>query len=118
MNRVLILYSQGIIGAGMASVMGRDSQVEVMSTLYVNRSIFNQDFGRFQPDVVIIDELLDRSEPALVCDLLNSKPCIRVIVAAIEENLAYVYERHPLPIHSSKDVVLAAEKPVRASLLK
>lgn len=117
MNRVLILYSQGIIGAGMASAMGRASRAEVISSVYVNRSILNQDFDRFHPDVVIIDEQLDRSEPTLICDLLNSKPCVRVIVAAIEENVAYVYERHSVNIHSSSDVVVAAEKPIEAGVL-
>ncbi len=110
MNRILVLYTQSLLGAGAASTLLRDPRFDVLGSTYINRSILFREVERFKPNTVVLDEHLHNSEPRLVYDLLNcAYPPARVIVIEAEENQVQIYEHKAFQINHLKDMISAVE---------
>ena len=105
MKRVLVIFDEPILKAGVESLLSREVDLEILSTTLVNGDQLCDQLNSYCPEVVILDEKLESARISNVIDLLNRYPSIRVLVVNLRDNRLHIYEKHEIMVAHSTDLV-------------
>jgi chemotaxis response regulator CheB len=106
-KRVLVVHSNLLLEAGVESLLLREMDLVVKGISPKSREMLFSDIDHFQPDVILIDHSLLRSDflTSLIC--LSEFPEFRVIVINAENNLINVFDKRQFELTRGKDLLNA-----------
>ena len=109
-KRVLVIYSDHLLAAGVESLLTRQGNLTVMSASIHRRNLLTREIERFQPDVVVLDESLQFTDFPQLLELLKDYPKLRVIVVDTVDNIMHIYDKHQIAVTHGNDLVSAIQK--------
>lgn len=109
-RRVLVIYSDHLLAAGVESLLTRQGNLTVMSASIHRRNLLGREIVRFQPDVVVLDESLQFTDFPQLLELLKEYPKLRVIVVDTVDNIMHIYDKHQIAVTQGHDLVSAIQK--------
>jgi DNA-binding NarL/FixJ family response regulator len=108
LKRVLVVHSEQILTSGIESILNRENDdLMVLSTTSHDKAALADEVESFQPDVVILDEVLRVTDISTLFELMLAFPSIRVIIVDGHDNLLHVYNKQAVPVSHSADLLSA-----------
>lgn len=111
-RRVVILYQNGLFGAGLRRLLSAESDIQVVGTVPVSSQMGDVVRG-LAPDVVLVDRALDPKclrDP----DEKGTGKGPRVICLTLEENQMDILDSQYRPAPNVDDLLAAIRSAVRA----
>ena len=107
MKRVLIVTSELLLREGIASLLSREVDIDVMSTNYIDELTLNHEIDQYNPDVVILDERMEYTDLTYLFNLLIDYPKLRVMVLNVINNKVNIYDKAEIEVSRSYDLISA-----------
>lgn len=104
-QRVLIVENSLLLGAGVQSLLAAEANLDVIGISPKDQAELIQEIERFQPDVVVLDDLTHLTDTARLLTFLEVCPELRVVVLSSNSNLVRVYYRQRALITQVTDLV-------------
>ncbi len=104
-SRVFILYSHGLFARGVRSLLGQESEVEVVGMERDDRLAL-EEIRRLRPDVVLVDSSAGTEDHCLtVSGIFQEIPEARVITLSLQENGIDVYDKQRIVTAGPEDLL-------------
>lgn len=107
MKHVLIVTSELLLREGIANILSREVDIEVMSTNYVDENTLIREIDLHNPDVLILDERMEYTDLSYLFDLLIDYPKLRVMILNVIDNKVNVYDKAEIEVSRSYDLISA-----------
>lgn len=104
-QRVLVATKEMLLGAGIESMLMRQNELSLISTIsHTTIELINK-VHQLKPEVVILDEkmYLDSLNELMTC--MNERPEMRLVVVSDSENRIQIYNKRQLRVTQSMDLV-------------
>lgn len=105
MKRVLVVFGEPLLGAGVESILSQDLDLEVKTTTLLSYEFLNEEIDQFQPDVVILDDDLKIPSTPKLMRILNGFPGVRLLLVNMRDNRLYVYNKQEIVIAHPTDLL-------------
>lgn len=105
LKKVLVVVSESVVIEGIESILSRESDLLVLSTVYVDQDALYHKVKEHKPDAVIIERSLLFSGQINLLTLLTSCQKIRILVLNVRDNDVNIYDHNETPISHSRDLI-------------
>jgi DNA-binding NarL/FixJ family response regulator len=102
-RRVLIVENQMLLGAGVHSLLGDETDLKIRGISPHDQNELIQDIGRFQPDIVIMDKVSQLIAPLNLLTALENHSQLQVIVVSADDNQVCIYDKRRLLVKQASD---------------
>ena len=92
-NRVLVVDTQGIMGASLEKFLGEEPFIEVYGLVWEEDTDLVGEIYRLQPDTVVLILESEVMSPSQLLDALPNYGRIRIILVSAISNIIDVYDR-------------------------
>ena len=103
MRRVLIVENQTLLGAGVHSLLGDETGLEIRGISPHDQTELIQDVRCFQPDIVIMDKVGHLIAPLNLLAALENHSQLQVIVVSADDNQVCIYDKRQLLVRQAAD---------------
>ena len=103
MRRVLIVENQTLLGAGVHSLLGDETGLEIRGISPHDQTELIEDIGRFQPDVLIVNKGSHLIAPLNLLAALENHSRVQVIVVSADDNQVCIYDKRQLVVKRAGD---------------
>ena len=103
MRRVLIVENQTLLGAGVHSLLGDETGLEIRGISPHDQTELIQDVRCFQPDIVIMDKVSHLIAPLNLMAALENHSQLQVIVVSADDNQVCIYDKRQLLVRQAAD---------------
>jgi hypothetical protein len=93
MKHVLLITGKDLITNGIASLLKKVKDIDLLIKSFDNMSQLIKEINIFHPQVVILNDSLEFAMPSCVFWLLSKFPDLRILVIDDKKNLIHVYEK-------------------------
>ncbi len=101
-QRVLVIDNRTIMGAGVETLLSNSAKLQVIGTTPQNEDDVVRDVWLYSPDVIILSQKTQLTDPVRLLTLLNNYHSFRLIVVSEDDNTMEIYEkRHVTASHHS-----------------
>jgi chemotaxis response regulator CheB len=109
--RVLVIYDDQLLSAGIESLLAGRLDLEVKRTTSTGNHL-SKEIRNFTPHVIVLDENLGLTNISTILDLLKDYAKLRIIVVGIDNNLVNIYDKHQVMITRGNDLLTAIHSEV------
>jgi DNA-binding NarL/FixJ family response regulator len=102
-RRVLIVENQTLLGAGVHSLLGDETGLDIRGISPHDQSELMQDIRCFQPDIVIMDKVSHLIAPLNLLAALENHAQLQVIVVSADDNQVCIYDKRQLLVKRTTD---------------
>jgi DNA-binding NarL/FixJ family response regulator len=102
-RRVLIVENQTLLGAGVHSLLGDETGLEIRGISPHDQTELIQDVRCFQPDIVIMDKVGHLIAPLNLLAALENHSQLQVIVVSADDNQVCIYDKRQLLVRQAAD---------------
>jgi DNA-binding NarL/FixJ family response regulator len=102
-RRVLIVENQTLLGAGVHSLLGDETDLDIRGISPHDQTELMQDVRRFQPDIVIMDKVSHLIAPLNLLAALENHSQLQVIVVSADDNQVCIYDKRQLLVKRTTD---------------
>ena len=95
-NRILVVDNQGVMGAGLETLLSGDAALEVWGVALAGEQALVQEIQRIEPDVIILIRESQEVSPGRLLDLLADYGRLRIISVSMNSNAIEVYNKQPV----------------------
>jgi len=104
-RRVLIVENQTLLGAGVHSLVGDETGLEVRGVSPHDRAELIRDIQSFQPDIVILNKASQLMAPLNLLAALEDHSRLQLIVVSADDNRVCIYDKRQLLVKRAADVI-------------
>jgi len=105
--KCLIVCSNELMGITVENLCKTQADMEVINAQFLGEDDLIQEFKRYQPDVLIVDERIEVNDPTRLLQSLAVMPNIRVILLNDKDNILHVYKKHNVLVTQVADLISA-----------
>ena len=105
MRRVLIVENQTLLGAGVHSLVGDETGLEVRGISPHDHTELIRDIESFQPDIVILNKVSQLMAPLNLLAALENHTQLQLIVVSADDNRVCIYDKRQLLVKRAADLV-------------
>ena len=105
MKKVLVVVNKMLLGAGLESLLSRDTELFVRNISFESESSLQDEIVRYKPNVVIIEKNANEAPLFSICNLSAGNPRIRFLLVDSLENNVSVYDKQEIQIAHSLDLI-------------
>ena len=105
LKRVLVISSKDILSVGVAGLLSREDDIEVINKNITDNSAFVSAMEELRPVVLIINESLLHADCSAIFGWLRDFPAWSVIVLNEQENLLHIYEKKEVVLGGASDLI-------------
>lgn len=109
MKKVLVVVNKLLLGAGLESLLSRDTDLSVKCIFLESKKLLEEEIKRYQPNVVIIEKSGGVANSYQICNLLAGNSRIRFLIVDSIENNVSVYDSREIIISQSCDLIEAVK---------
>lgn len=107
-QRVLVIDNRTIMGAGVETLLSNSTKLQVIGTTPQNEDDVVRDVWLYSPDVIILSQKTQLTDPARLLTLLNNYRSFRLIVVSEDDNTMEIYEKRHVTASHHSDLEAAA----------
>jgi DNA-binding NarL/FixJ family response regulator len=104
-RRVLIVENQTLLGAGVHSLVGDETSLEVRGVSPHDPTELIRDIQSFQPDIVIVNKISGLIAPLNLLAALENHANLQVIVVSADDNRVCIYDKRQLLVKRAADFI-------------
>jgi DNA-binding NarL/FixJ family response regulator len=104
-NRVLIVDNQGIMAAGLKTLISGDVTLEVLRDAKADEQNLVQEIQRIKPDTIILILESQEINPGHLLDLLADFSRLRIIQISTDSNAIDVFDREHVITQSQESLI-------------
>lgn len=104
-NRVLVVDTQGIMGASLEKFLTEEPLVEVYGLVWEEKTDLVQEILRLLPDTIIMVFESGLMTPNQLLDALPDYGRIRIILVSVISNVIDVYDRQHIQVDNYFDLI-------------
>jgi hypothetical protein len=97
-QRVFVVESELLLGAGVASLLSRESDLQVIGIMPDDEAALVEQIKRCEPDVVVLNEATYLIEATTLLALLPDYPELRVLVLSASDDKVQVFDKHQIMV--------------------
>lgn len=101
--RVMIAMQDHIATQGVERLLQKTSNLTILRASSIDESTVMQETEQAQPEVLILDNSDALHGPLQLIGLLEMHPGMRIVVVSLEDNHAWLYERHDIELQTESD---------------
>ena len=105
--RVLVISTEQPLWAGVKSILGKESNLDLISLPVGDNESLLQMIEYVKPAVIVVDEKFPMQELAMVLDLRRTYAELRVIVISLRENRLQIYDKKDVLVSGLGDFIQA-----------
>lgn len=103
MKHILFIKGNGLLSAGMEHLLDCEVDLNIQSISIENSTYLASKLDNFDPEVIVIDELVYSSGQCDLMKLLSAYPYLPLIVVSINDNVIHVCTTEELSIRRVSD---------------
>lgn len=107
-QRVLVIDNRTIMGAGVETLLSNSTKLQVIGTTPQNEDDVVRDVWLYSPDVIILSQKTQLTDPVRLLTLLNNYRSFRLIVVSEDDNTMEIYEKRHVTASHHSDLEAAA----------
>jgi hypothetical protein len=104
-QRVLVSTKEMLLGAGIESMLMRQNELALISTISHNTIELINKIHRHKPEVIILDEKMYQDSVSELMACINERPEMRLVVVSDSENRIQIYNKRQLQVTQSMDLI-------------
>lgn len=97
-RRVLVVQENTIFGAGLRSLLGKQTSLDVRGLTTNDKTNIINEIHRYQPDVIILEELDPLGDALSLNDLFDYAANLRIVGVSTESDQVRVYDRNQFTV--------------------
>ena len=102
--RVLVVENGRLLGAGIESLLGAETGLEVIGVSLGGWAGLIEEIRRFQPDVIVLDEDTYMVDQARLLISLEDYPEVRVVQVSANSDMVCIYEKQQVLLTQGTDL--------------
>jgi DNA-binding NarL/FixJ family response regulator len=106
----MVFGSGLLLDAGIANLLSLEPDMEIVDLSADETTGIVEQIERFQPDVVVLDEITYQAGETGLLAFLERSSEPRVVIVSADSNLLFIYEGHQVPIKEATDLVDAVRR--------
>ena len=104
-QRVLIVPGDSLLGAGIESLLSKDSRLEIQGLDTDDEATLIEEVKRYQPNVIVLEEVESLADSVDLLNLFSFSPHLRVVGVSSDSGLVKVYDKNQFSITDSSEFV-------------
>jgi DNA-binding NarL/FixJ family response regulator len=109
-QRVLIIDNRSIMGAGIETLLSDTRHLQIIGTAPQDENDLVNDVWQYSPDVIILSNQSQLTDPARLMTLLKRYRSFRLIVVNEDDNSMEVYEKRRVVARQRSDLATAVQQ--------
>lgn len=105
MQRVLIVESELLLGAGVESILAGHTGLDVAGISPCDQAVLVEEIRVFRPDIVVMDVVTRFASATNLLALLEDCPKLRVLVMSVDDNRICVYDKREVLVTQVRDLL-------------
>lgn len=108
-QRVLVIDNRSIMGAGVEALLSNSEKLRVIGTTPEDETDLVRHVWQFLPDVIILSNQSQLTDPVHLLTLLNNYRSFRLIVVSEDDNTMEIYEKRQTIASHRSDLATAVQ---------
>jgi DNA-binding NarL/FixJ family response regulator len=105
LKKVLVVVNASVVIEGIESILSRETDLLVLSTVFVDQESLYHKVKEHRPDAIVIEQGLLFSGQINLLTLLTSSKRVRILVLNVRDNDVNIYDHNATPIFHSSDLI-------------
>jgi DNA-binding NarL/FixJ family response regulator len=97
------------MGAGVETLLSSSGQLQVIGAAPRDEEDLVQNVWRYSPDVIILSNQSQLTDPVRLLDLLKDYRSFRLIIVSEDDNTMEVYEKRQVTARQQSDLMTAVQ---------
>jgi len=104
-QRVLIVENQILLGAGVQSLLGDETDLEMRGISPTSQVDLIHEIRQYQPDIVVVNASSHLTVPGKLLFAVDNHSQLRVVVISADDNRVCIYEKHEVFMTRASDLL-------------